>query len=153
VRLIDEGGEQLGVVARDQAIRMAKEKLLDLVEIVPNASPPVCRILDFKKFLYEQKKKFRDGKKKQKADQQKEIRFGPGISEHDFDFKKGNIEDFLKKGHRVKVTVQFRGRENLHKDIGYRILEGLVASLASMAKVERSPKEEGRNLYVTLIPH
>lgn len=152
VRLIGDDGEQLGVFPRDHAIRMAKEKLMDLVEIDPNPNPPVCRILDFKKFLYEQKKKSKDFKKKQKADQQKEIRFGPGISEHDFEVKCSHIEEFLKKGHRVKISVRFRGRENLHKDIGYKLLEKIVATFSSIAKVDRTPKEEERNLFITLIP-
>jgi len=101
----------MGVVPRDEAIAMAKERLMDLVEIVPNANPPVCRILDFKKFLYEQKKKEKEAKKKQKSIQIKEIRLRPEISEHDYNFKKQHIEEFLREGYRVKVSVSFRGEK------------------------------------------
>jgi len=132
---------------------MAKERLMDLVELVPNANPPVCRILDFKRFLYEQKKKEKEAKKKQKAVQMKEIRLRPEISEHDYNFKKQHIEDFLKQGHRVKVSVAFRGREILHKERGYSILQKLINDLGPIAKVERSPREEGRFLNVILIPY
>ncbi len=138
---------------RDEAIAMAKERLMDLVEIVPNANPPVCRILDFKRFLYEQKKKEKEARKKQKSIQMKEIRLRPEISEHDYNFKKQHIEDFLKEGHRVKVSVAFRGREILHKERGYNILKKLISDLGPLAKVEKSPHEEGRFLNVILIPY
>lgn len=131
---------------------MAKENLLDLVEIVPKASPPICRIMDFKRFLYEQKKKEKELRKKQRAIQQKEIRLTPETSEHDYKFKKQHIEDFLKEGHRVKVTVFFKGRGILHKDRGYQILERLINELADIGKVERSPRLEGRRLGITFIP-
>jgi len=140
-------------VPRDEAIAMAKERLMDLVEIVPNANPPVCRILDFKRFLYEQKKKEKEARKKQKSIQMKEIRLRPEISEHDYNFKKQHIEDFLKEGHRVKVSVAFRGREILHKERGYNILKKLISDLGPLAKVEKSPHEEGRFLNVILIPY
>jgi translation initiation factor IF-3 len=126
--------------------------MLDLVEVVPTANPPVCRILDFKKFLYEQKKKFKEAKKKQRQTQLKEIRLTPGISQHDYDFKKSHVEEFLKEGHRVKVSVGFRGREMLHKERGYTILQQLINDLGALAKVEKSPREEGRFLNVILVP-
>lgn len=151
--MISEDGKQLGIVPRDQAIAMAKERLMDLVEIVPNTNPPVCRILDFKRFLYEQKKKEKEAKKKQRATQMKEIRLRPEISEHDYNFKKQHIEEFLKEGHRVKVSVAFKGREILHKERGYRILQRLINDLGSVAKVEKSPQEEGRFLNVIIIPY
>lgn len=153
VRVIDEDGKQIGVMPTVQAIAIAKERLMDLVEIVPNAKPPVCRILDFKKFLYEQKKKEKEAKKKQKSTQMKEVRFGPEISEHDYNFKKNHIEEFLKEGHRVKVTVAFKGREILHKERGYNILQKLINDLGPVAKVEKSPYEEGRFLSVIIIPY
>ena len=131
---------------------MAKDKLMDLVEIVAKDSPPICRIMDFKKFLYEQKKKEKELRKRQRAIQQKEIRLTPEISEHDYKFKKQHIEDFLKEGHRVKVTVFFKGRGILHKDRGYKILERLIKELADIGKVDRTPRLEGRRLNITFIP-
>jgi translation initiation factor IF-3 len=151
--LINEAGQQVGIVPRDQAIAMAKERLMDLVEIVPNANPPVCRILDFKKFVYEQKKKEKEAKKKQKTTQMKEIRLSPSISEHDYNFKKQHIEEFLKEGHRVKIFVAFKGREILHKELGYKLLQKLINDLGPIAKVEKSPHEEGRFLNVIVIPY
>jgi len=151
--LIDEEGKQVGIVPRDEAISMAKDRLMDLVEIVPNTNPPVCRILDFKKFLYEQKKKEKEAKKKQKTTQMKEIRLRPAISEHDYNFKKEHIKDFLKEGYRVKVSVGFRGREFLHKERGYDILQKLITDLGPLAKIEKSPYEEGRFLNVIFIPY
>jgi len=150
--LIGENGEQLGIKDKDEAIKIAKDKMLDLVEIVPNASPPICRIIDFKKFLYEQKKKEKELKKKRKILQQKEIRFTPETSEHDYEFKKQHIENFLKIGHRVKVSIFFQGREILHKERGYQILERLIKELANVGKIERSPKLEGNRLSITFIP-
>lgn len=151
--MINEAGQQVGIVPRDQAIAMAKEQLMDLVEIVPNANPPVCRILDFKKFVYEQKKKEKEAKKKQKTTQMKEIRLSPSISEHDYNFKKQHIEEFLKEGHRVKISVAFKGREILHKELGYKLLQKLINDLGPIAKVEKSPHEEGRFLNVIVIPY
>lgn len=140
------------MVERDQAIKLAKEKFLELVEIVPNSSPPVCRILDFKKFLYEQKKKGKEARKHLKQAQQKEIRMTPEISEHDYRFKKSHIEEFLKEGHRVKISIFFPGRSILHKDRGYHTLQKLMNELSTVAKVERSPKEEGRTISIIMIP-
>ncbi|HOL21268.1 MAG TPA: translation initiation factor IF-3 [bacterium] len=152
VRLIDSDGQQLGIVDRKQALQKARERELDLVEIVPNASPPVCRIMDLNKFLYEQKKKEKEIKKKQKVFQTKEIRFTPETSEHDYRFKKQHVEDFLKEGHRVKVTIFYKGREIIHKERGYQLLERLTKELADTGKVERAPKLEGPRLSVTFIP-
>jgi len=125
---------------------------LDVVEIVPNANPPVCRIIDFKKFLYEQKKKEKEIKKKQKGIEVKEIRFTPGTSEHDYKFKKQHIENFLKEGNRVRVIIFFKGRAILHKEKGYELLEKLTNDLRDIGKVEMSPKMEGNRLSVTFIP-
>ncbi len=126
---------------------------MDLVELVPNANPPVCRIIDFKRFIYEQRKKEKEAKKKQKVTQMKEIRLRPEISEHDYEVKKRHIEEFLKDGHRVKVLVAFRGREILHKERGYKILQRLINDLGPLAKVERSPREEGKSINVIVIPY
>lgn len=152
VRLIDSDGKQLGVVDRKQALQKARERELDLVEIVPNASPPVCRIMDLNKFLYQQKKKEKEIKKKQKITQTKEIRFTPETSEHDYRFKKQHVENFLKEGHRVKVTIFYKGREIIHKERGYQLLERITKELADIGKVERPPKLEGPRLSVTFIP-
>jgi len=152
VRLIGSEGEQFGIVDKKEALQKAREKDLDLVEIVPTASPPVCRIMDLKKFLYEQKKKGREIKKKQKFSQIKEIRFTPETSEHDYRFKKNHVENFLKEGHRVKVMIFYKGREILHKERGYQFLEKLTRDLASSGKIERPPRMEGSRLNVTFIP-
>ncbi len=143
----------MGIVPKDDAIKIAKEKLLDLVEIVPNANPPVCRVIDFKKFLYEQKKKQKEAKKHLKQTQLKEIRMTPEISEHDYGFKKAHIEEFLKQGHKVKVSIFFPGRSILHKNRGYRTLEKLINELSAIAKIEKSPKEEGKTLSIIMVPN
>jgi len=152
VRLIGDDGTQYGIVDKKEALQKAREMDMDLVEIVPTSSPPVCRIMDFKKFLYEQKKKEKERKKKQKISQIKEIRFTPETSEHDYKFKKQHVEDFLKEGYRVKVTIFYKGREILHKERGYQMLEKLTKELASFGKIELRPKLEGPRLTVTLIP-
>jgi len=152
VRLIGEDGTQLGIVDRLEAMKMAQEKLLDLVEVVPTANPPVCRLMDYKRFLYEQRKKERELKKKQRLVQVKEIRFTPETSEHDYAFKKQHVEEFLREGHRVKVTVVYRGRGILHKERGYELLERMVKDLADVGKVERPPRLEGKRLSLFIIP-
>ncbi len=133
-------------------MEIAKEKNLDLVEIVPDASVPVCRIIDFKRFLYEQKKREKELKRKQKVMQTKEIRFTPETSEHDYKFKKQHIENFLKEGHRVKVSIFYKGREILYKERGYALMERLIKELSGCGKIDRAPKFEGQRLSVTFIP-
>lgn len=135
-----------------EALNIAREKNLDLVEIVPDASIPVCRILDFKKFLFEQKKKEKEIRKRQRVTQTKEIRFTPDISEHDYKFKKEHIENFLKEGHRVKVSIFYKGRVILHKERGYELMEKLIKELSNYGKIDRAPKLEGQRLSVTFIP-
>ena len=137
---------------KKEALQIAQEKDLDLVEIVPTASPPVCRVMDYKKYLYEQKKKEKEQKKKQKIFQIKEIRLTPETSEHDYQFKKQHVEEFLKQGYRVKITIFYKGREILHKERGYQMLERLTSEVASFGKIELRPKLEGSRLTVTLIP-
>ncbi|MCM8804530.1 MAG: translation initiation factor IF-3 [Candidatus Omnitrophica bacterium] len=149
---MDEEGKQLGILDTKKALEIAKEKNLDLVEIVPNASIPVCRILDFKKYLYEQKKKEKEIRKKQKVSQTKEIRFTPEISEHDYKFKKQHIENFLKEGHRVKVSIFYKGRVILYKERGYELMERLIKELSGLGKIDRAPKLEGQRLSVTFFP-
>lgn len=142
----------MGVLDIKEALNIAREKNLDLVEIVPDASIPVCRILDFKKFLFEQKKKEKEIRKKQRVTQTKEIRFTPDISEHDYKFKKEHIENFLKEGHRVKVSIFYKGRVILHKERGYELMERLIKELSNYGKIDRAPKLEGQRLSVTFIP-
>ncbi len=153
VRLIDKDGRQLGIVKREEALRRAEESSLDLVEIVPDSKPPVCRIIDYNKYKYEQKRRAKEAKKKHKGiRQQKNIRLSPVISEHDYDFKKNHIENFLKVGNRVKVTIKFRGRQIIHPEKGRQVLEKLARDLSSVGVVERNPRWEGKWLNVIFKP-
>jgi translation initiation factor IF-3 len=151
VRLIDEDGSQIGVVPTSQALEIAASKGLDLVEVAANVRPPVCRIMDYGKYLYEQSKKLKAAKKKQHTVQLKEMRFRPKTEEHDYQFKLRHITDFIKEGFKVKASVVFRGRELVHKELGQRILERLQADLAGMAEPESQPKLEGRNLSLMFL--
>ena len=152
VRLISEDGEQLGIISSREALIKAREQGLDLVEVSPNAKPPVCRIMDYGKFLYQQKKKAQEAKKNQKTIQIKEIKFRPKIDEHDYNFKKNHIVRFLEAGHHVKVVVMYRGREIVHRDIGEKILKRVLEELKDMAKVEKKLGLEGRNHTLVLSP-
>jgi translation initiation factor IF-3 len=135
-----------------QALALARTKGLDLVEISPTAVPPVCRIMDFGKFQYEQQKRARSAKKHQKVILVKEIKFRPKVDEHDYQFKKKHIERFLADGDKVKATIFFRGRENAHPEIGRRILERLVGELSDIAVIEQDPQKEGNQLHTILAP-
>ena len=135
-----------------QALALAKSKGLDLVEISPTAMPPVCRIMDFGKFQYEQQKRARAAKKHQKVIEVKEIKFRPKVDEHDYQFKKKHIERFLADGDKVKATIFFRGRENAHPEIGRRILDRLIGDLESVAIPEAEPMKEGNQLHTILAP-
>lgn len=146
VRLIDENGSQIGVVPTAQALEVAVSRGLDLVEVAANVKPPVCRIMDYGKYLYEQSKKVKAAKKKQHTIQLKEIRFRPKTEEHDYQFKLKHIREFLSDGCKVKITIVYRGRELVHKEIGQRILERLTADLAEIAEPESPSKMEGRSL-------
>lgn len=152
VRLIDAEGEQVGVVSRDEALTAARETGLDLVEISPNAEPPVCRIMDHGKFLFEQRKKQAAAKKKQKQIQVKEIKFRPTTEEGDYQVKLRNLIRFLENGDKAKVTVRFRGREMAHQDIGARLLDRVKEDLAEHGVVEQQPKREGRQMVMVLSP-
>lgn len=146
--MIDEAGEQLGVMTPLHAIKLAKEKQLDLVEISPNAQPPVCRIMNYGKYLYQLKKKANVAKKNQKTIQVKEIKFRPKTDNHDYEFKKKNILRFLEEGDKVKASVSFRGREMAHKNIGRAMILRLIEDVAEKGMVEGNPKMEGNHMFV-----
>lgn len=152
VRLISEKGEQVGVVSLAEAIAKAENAGLDLVEVSPNAQPPVCKIMDFGQYHYQKERKMRDSRKKQHVVQTKEVKFGPNTEEHDYNFKKNNAMKFLKQHHKVKFTVRFRGRQLAHKDLGFKLLERLVADIKPYVDVEGSPKSEGRTIFVIVSP-
>lgn len=150
--MIDEDGAQIGVMPPRQALEIARGKGLDLVEIAPQAQPPVCRIINFGKFQYEQKKKQKEAKAKQTFITVKEIKFRPGTDEHDYDFKKNNAIRILHDGDKVKATVHFRGREITHKELGFSLLQRLEQDLAEAGIVEVRPKLEGMNMFIMLGP-
>jgi translation initiation factor IF-3 len=148
--VIDETGEQLGIMPPPQAVAIARQKGLDLVEISPTAVPPVCRIMDFGKYQYQEQKRSREAKKHQKVIEVKEIKFRPKVDAHDYDFKKKHIERFLADGDKVKATIFFRGREMAHPEIGRRILERLIMELGDQAIAETMPRQEGNQMHVIL---
>lgn len=152
VRVIGPEGDQLGIMARGDAIAAAREAGMDLVEVAATSDPPVCRIMDYGKFKYEQQKKKADAKKRQNVIQIKEIKVRPKTDDHDYETKLRHIRRFLEDGDRCKVTVFFRGREIVHKDRGMAILERMVTDLADVAKQEQPPKAEGRTLQMLLVP-
>ncbi|GGH73004.1 translation initiation factor IF-3 [Compostibacillus humi] len=152
VRLIDSNGEQLGVKSRQEALEIAQKRNLDLVLVAPNAKPPVCRIMDYGKYRYEQQKKEKEARKKQKVINIKEVRFTPGIGDHDFETKLKNARKFLEKGDKLKASVRFRGRAITHKELGQDVLNRLAEELKDIAVVETKPKMEGRNMFMMLAP-
>ena len=152
VRVIFEEGEPLGVVSLADALKAADEHGLDLVEVSPDANPPVCRIMDYGKFKYAQEKKNRDARKRQKATSLKEIKMRIKIGRHDFDFKRDHGIEFLHAGHKLKVTVMFAGREMSHQDLGRNLMEKMLEELTVAGKVETPPKMEGRNLSAIVSP-
>ena len=152
VRLIGPEGEQLGVFPRELALKKAQEYDLDLVEVAPQAAPPVCRVADFAKFRYEQEKRERESKKHQKQAQLKEMRISPRIDIHDYDVKLKHIKEFLEKGHKVRVRMMFIGREMAHRDIGNRLIEKLVLDVDKMGKIDREPHMLGKTLILVLGP-
>ena len=152
IRVIDETGQQLGIMPPPQALIIAKQKGLDLVEISPTAVPPVCRIMDFGQYQYQEQKREREAKKHQRVIEVKEIKFRPKVDVHDYEFKKKHIERFLADGDKVKATIFFRGRENVHPEIGRRILERLVSELVEVAVPESEPTKEGNQLHTILAP-
>ena len=150
MRVIDDAGQQLGILPPQQALAIARQKGLDLVEISPTASPPVCRIMDFGKYQYQEQKRAREARRHQKVIDVKEIKFRPKVDEHDYQFKKKHIERFLAEGDKVKATIFFRGREMAHPEIGRRILERLIDDLAEVAVAENSPRQEGNQMHTIL---
>lgn len=150
MRLISKDGEQLGIVPLKVALRQADEADVDLVEIAPNAKPPVCKIMDFGKYRYEQSKKRDEARKKQKQVQIKEIKFRPGTDEGDYQIKMRNIRRFLADGDKVKVTLRFRGREMAHQNLGAKLLQRVEEDLAEEAQVEQRPKMEGRQMVMMI---
>ncbi|GGJ84619.1 translation initiation factor IF-3 [Lentibacillus kapialis] len=152
VRLIDSNGDQLGVKTRNEALDIAQKRDLDLVLVAPNAKPPVCRIMNYGKYRFEQQKKEKEARKKQKVINVKEVRFTPGIGEHDFNTKLKNARKFLSKGDKVKASVRFRGRAITHKDLGREVLDRLAEETKDVATVESKAKMEGRNMFMMLAP-
>jgi len=152
VRVIGDDGQQVGVLTTREALTMAQSKGLDLVEVSPTARPPVCRIMDYGKFKYEQNRRARKAKKNQHQMQLKEIKLRPKIEEHDYTFKMEHARQFLEERDKVKVTVTFRGREMAHQDIGHRLIQKFIAMLTDVALVESSPRTEGRTLSAVLMP-
>lgn len=152
IRVIDDDGAQLGVMSPRQALEIARSKGLDLVEVAPQAEPPVCRIINFGKWQYEQKKKQKESKAKQTFITVKEIKFRPGTDDHDYTFKKNNAVRMLKDGDKVKATVHFRGREITHKELGGELLQKLEKDLAEFGTVEARPRLEGMNMSIVFAP-
>jgi translation initiation factor IF-3 len=152
VRLIDQDGEMIGVMSAREALRRAYDIGLDLLEISPNADPPVCKILDFGKFKYEQQKKRNEAKKKQKVVEIKEVKVRPNIDENDYQVKMRAMKSFIDEGDKVKVTLRFRGREMAHQDIGVRVLERIRNELETETKVEQMPRMENRQMVMVLAP-
>ncbi|WP_328988097.1 translation initiation factor IF-3 [Thiorhodovibrio winogradskyi] len=152
VRLIGADGDQIGVVDLQTAMTRATEETLDLVEIDPNAEPPVCRLMDFGRFLFDQKKKKSEAKKKQKQVQVKEMKFRPGTDEGDYKVKLKNLMRFLQEGDKAKVTMRFRGREHAHRELGLELLQRVEKDLADLSVVEQQPQMEGRQMVMVLGP-
>jgi translation initiation factor IF-3 len=152
VRLVGADGSQIGIVSTQEALRQAQELDLDLVEVAPQANPPVARIMDYGKFKYERDIRQKEARKKQVRVEVKEIKFRPKIDRHDYDTKKGHVVRFLSAGARVKVTIMFRGREMAHTDLGRKILDRLVEDLGDTATVEAQPKQDGRNMVMVIAP-
>lgn len=152
MRVIDEDGAQLGIMALRDARKVAEEKSLDLVNVAPTAKPPVCRVMDYGKFKYEQSKKEKEARKNQKVVLLKEVRMTPNIEDHDFQVKLRNVVKFLDEGDKVKVSVRFRGREITHSSLGQQLLMKLAQAAAEHAIVERLPKLEGRSMIMILAP-
>lgn len=152
VRVVDASGNQLGIMPTREALRLAEEKQLDLVEIAPQARPPVCRLMDYGKYKYEQSKREKDARKKQRIVNIKEVKLRPNIEDHDFQVKARNAARFLRDGDKVKATIMFRGREIVHTQLGHQLLLRLAEELKDLSTVERQPKLEGKNMIMILAP-
>lgn len=152
IRLVDADGEMVGVVSVQEGLEMAVEVGLDLVEVSPAADPPVCKILDYGKFKYAEQKKRNEARKKQKVIEIKELKMRPGIEEHDYQTKMRSMARFLDEGDKVKITIRFRGREMAHQDLGAKVLIRIQEDIAEIAKVEQSPRTEGRMMTMVIAP-
>jgi translation initiation factor IF-3 len=152
LRIIGSDGEQLGIMSREEALRLAADEALDLVEVAPTAEPPVCKVMDYGKFVFEQNKKSQVAKKKQRQIQVKEVKFRPGTEEGDYQVKLRNLVRFLTSGDKAKVTLRFRGREMAHKELGAKLLERVRDDLVELASVEQFPQMEGRQMTMVLTP-
>jgi translation initiation factor IF-3 len=152
VRVIDENGEQLGVLATRDAVRMAGERELDLVEVAPLATPPVCKMMDFGKFKYQQSKRQQQSHKKQRGGQLKEVKLRPKISEHDFTFKLKKAEEFLSSGHKVKVILMFRGREIAHPEFGRRVIDKFLDLSSAVGQIDAPARSEGKVIVAVVSP-
>ena len=153
VRLVGAEGEQIGIVAIGEALRLAQEADLDLVEVAPDARPPVCKLMDYGKFKYESAQKAREARRNQVLSVIKEMKLRPKIDAHDYETKKGHVVRFLNAGDKVKVTIMFRGREQSRPELGFRLLQRLSADVAELGFVESAPKQDGRNMIMVLAPH
>ena len=152
IRLIDNDGSQVGIITIEEAIELAKSKGMDVVEVSPNASPPVCRVMDFGKFVFEQKKKSQGAKKKQKIIHVKEIKFRPLMEESDYNIKLGKIFKFLEQGDKVKISLRYRGRELRHAELGENLLKRVCDDIANVATIEQEAQREGRQLIMIVAP-
>lgn len=152
VRLIGPDGEQVGIVGVPEALSYADRLNLDLVEVAPMATPPVCKVMDYGKYRYEQEQKAKEARKRQTTISIKEIKLRPKIDDHDFDTKKGHVERFLRKGDKVKLTIMFRGRELVHPHLGERLLRRMAEDLAEIGEIESEPNLDGRNMVMMLAP-
>ena len=153
VRLVGPGGEQVGVVRVEDALRLAQESGLDLVEVAPNSNPPVAKLMDYGKFKYENAQKARESRRNQAHTVIKEMKLRPKIDDHDYETKKGHVVRFLEQGSKVKVTIMFRGREQSRPELGFRLLQRLAGDVAEHGFVETSAKQDGRNMTMVLAPH
>lgn len=152
MRLIGENSEQLGVMTRDQALQLARQSDVDLVEVAPNADPPVCRLLDYGKLRYLYAKREKESKKGQKSSELREVRFRPNIGVHDLDAKIRKVRELIEEGAKVKITVRFRGREAVHQQLGLAVLKKVADDLKDEVRLEKAPAMEGRSLAMTLLP-
>lgn len=152
VRTIDDQGRQVGILSTQEALDLAVKRNLDLVEVAPEATPPVCRIMDFGKYRYEQTRKEKEARKKQHVVKIKEVKFHPNIEDHDYGVKLRHITEFLQKGNKVKVTLVFRGREMMHMEFGKKLLDRLVQDISKVGAIEQSAKLLGRNMFMTIGP-
>jgi translation initiation factor IF-3 len=153
VRLVGPNGEQVGIVRIEDALRLAQESDLDLVEVAPQARPPVCKLMDFGKFKYESAQKARESRRNQQLTVIKEQKLRPKIDQHDYETKKGHVSRFLAAGNKVKVTIMFRGREQSRPELGFRLLRKLAEEVGELGFIESSPKQDGRNMIMVLAPH